>query len=100
MGKGAGLISISGKKISDGGTFSERDFFFSFLVHWAGKLYLVCEVNYGNRPLAGSWGTHCRERKGENALLVSRLDRSPLHLGHEDEGESFKSAVKLFCYLV
>lgn len=45
-------------------------------------------------------GTQGRKRKGENALLVFWLDRSDSTLGHEDEGKSFKSAVKLFWYLV
>lgn len=45
-------------------------------------------------------GTHTGARKGEDAPLVSWLDRSHCTLGHEDEGKSFKSAVKLFWYLV
>jgi hypothetical protein len=45
----------------------QREIFFFFLLHWARKLYLVCEVNYGNRPLLGA-GEHIAERGKEKML--------------------------------
>lgn len=47
------------------------------------------------------WELGTQGRKERRECSVSFLARQvPLHLGHEDEGKSFKSAVKLFWYLV
>lgn len=79
--------------------FRER-FFFFFLAS-LGKKALSCSVRL-------TMGTdHCwelgniRPKEEGRECSVSFLARQvTLHLGHEDQGKSFKSAVKLFWYLV
>lgn len=67
MGKGAGLISISGKKISDGGTFSERDFFFPSWFIGQESFILSVRLTMGTDHLLGA-GEHTAERGRERML--------------------------------
>jgi hypothetical protein len=98
VGKGAGLTSISGKNLIWRYIFRERFFFSSCFI---GQESFILSVRL-------TMGTdHCWElgntlqKEERRKCSVSFLARQvTLHLGHEDEGKSFKSAVKLFWYLV
>lgn len=90
-------MSISREKNFETEVYFQRDF---FLLASLDKKALSCSVRLTMRTdycweLGNTW----QREEGRGCSVSFSARQVILHSGHEDEGKSFKSAVKLFWYL-